>query len=152
MEWYEWLTFIGIPALFGVIVVDIYNRLKSQTKAFKQKKRDEEINLMQEVASKVISPLLLPMETKLDSLERRLTVMETGTQASLRSDLLRSYKYCQSQGYRSLDDTHSWTQMYEAYKNLNGNSFIDRLKLDFEKLPTEEEYRKEVNKNFNGQN
>lgn len=142
MEWYQWLTLIGVPALLGVILVDIYNRIKAESKTAKEQRRQEETEVMQEVASKVISPLLNPVNEKLDSLDKRLSVMETGTQASLRNDLLHSYRFCQSQGYRSMDDTESWERMYGAYKALGGNSFIDRLKLDFENLPTEEQHRR----------
>lgn len=147
MEWYQILSLCGIPTLVGLIVADIYARIKLDGKKHVQKRKQERIEEIQEAIKDPIqkilddyNPKLQKIEQTQNSISNRIRIMEDSDICVLRNGLLNSYTYCEKQGFRSTDDTESWMHMYESYKALGGNSFIDRLKQDFEKLPTEAEY------------
>ena len=44
-------------------------------------------------------------------------------------------------GYKTHEDIQNFADMYEAYHNLHGNSFIEQTAKIFARLPTEEEYK-----------
>ena len=90
----------------------------------------------------IIKEELSPLNSSVGQLKDSIKTLEESNRATLRNDLLVSYRHCSEKGYKTLEDMQNWAHMYEAYKQLNGNSFIDSLKVDFENLPNEEEFKK----------
>ncbi len=143
MQWYEILTLIGFPALGALILGDIYARIKLGGKKFKQKKNKEQKELIAEVVKAEVTPI----KESLQVIGNKINTLEEGECSSLRNDLLNSYRHCEKEGYRTTEDTQNWSHMYEAYKKLNGNSFIDTLKTDFDCIDTYDEYKKKLKNN-----
>ena len=75
-------------------------------------------------------------------LEEKIDLIALGTQATLRNDLLNCYYACDKKGYKTHEDIQNFADMYEAYHNLHGNSFIEQTAKIFARLPTEEEYKR----------
>jgi hypothetical protein len=93
-----------------------------------------------QLIAKVLDDKLKPIKEDIKLIKQQIQDLEKGELSSLRADLVQSFNLVVSKGYRTINDTQSWLSMYESYKGLGGNSFIDRLKGDFESLPTEMEY------------
>lgn len=65
--------------------------------------------------------------------------MSEGELSSLRNDILTCYYRCREKGYRGDWDYTNIHDLYDAYKQLHGNSFIDDVMKRFEALPAKEE-------------
>lgn len=51
----------------------------------------------------------------------------TGTKCQLRSEMLRIYYHCRADGIIRQYEYENFVMLYEAYKALKGNSFIDKI-------------------------
>ena len=139
----------AIGVLVGAIVLDIYARFKAGSKKAIEKKKKIRTAEIRETVNTVMEEIVQPLLDGQTEIKNKLAVMEDGMVATLRNDLLHSYDFCAKQGYRTAEDTQNWTHMYESYKALGGNSFVDSLKVDFLELPTEQEFRRTQNEKFN---
>jgi len=137
-----WLTFIGLPTLFGTLLVDLYLRIKNSTKKSKEKKKQEDVNSIKEIVKDVVEPLVEPIKNTVNNIDKKTSVLEEANQAVLRNDLWAVYRHCEKKGYKSDRDMENFSHMYAAYKALNGNSFIDDLKREFNDLENEKEYNR----------
>ena len=61
-----------------------------------------------------------------------------GTKCSLRNDILTLYYKCCEKGYRNDYDYQNIHEMYDAYQELDGNSFIKDIMKRFDELPVKE--------------
>lgn len=75
-------------------------------------------------------------------LANQMNLIATGTQATLRNDLLNCYYDCKKKGYRTAEDIQNFADMYAAYRALKGNSFIEQIAKIFTHIPTETDYKK----------
>lgn len=50
-----------------------------------------------------------------------------GTKCQLRSEMLRIYYHCRESGEIRQYEYENFVMLYEAYKALHGNSFIDKI-------------------------
>ena len=66
--------------------------------------------------------------------------------------LLHSFDFCSSRGYTTPEDVDTWFKMYDSYKALHGNSFMDSMAEDFRELPMQGATRRMKNKNNNNNN
>ena len=53
--------------------------------------------------------------------------ISTGTKCQLRSEMLRIYYHCRADGIIRQYEYENFVMLYEAYKALKGNSFIDKI-------------------------
>ena len=140
------ISILAIPTLFGLIWKEVveYKKKKREknTQLEEEEKKREEKKMMLDIVTEAINPL----KSQLSRIETKLSLVEESSQASLRNDLLKSYKECSDKGFRSSEETQNWFKMYQAYHNLGGNSFIDQTKVDFNQIPTEDQYEHENNK------
>lgn len=130
--WLSIVLSLGGSTLCGLIVTAIWNILNKKATKVKElqekEKTDELIN--------TIKSNTKPLEEKID-------LIAMGTQATLRNDLLNCYYACEKKGYKTNEDIQNFADMYEAYHDLHGNSFIEQTAKIFAHLPTEEEYKRE---------
>lgn len=110
----------------------------------KERKELHELRIVQERKERVedVKSVLVPIELKIDKIDNRLKHTADGTLASLRNDILKCYYECYDKGYRNDYDYQDVHDLYEAYKELDGNSFIDNIMVRFDALPTEEEFER----------
>lgn len=53
--------------------------------------------------------------------------ISNGTRCQLRSEMLRIYYHCRESGRIRQYEYENFVMLYEAYKALKGNSFIDKI-------------------------
>lgn len=85
-----------------------------------------------------ITRILKPLSDKIDKMDKKIDATAEGTLASLRNDILTLYYKCCEKGYRNDYDYQNIHEMYDAYKELDGNSFISDVMERFDKLPVKE--------------
>lgn len=89
---------------------------------------------------------LAPVTTELKNIKTKIEKISDGTLSSLRNDILTCYYKCNDKGYRNDYDYTNLHDLYDAYKALDGNSFVQDIVERFDNLPTKEAYRKELEK------
>lgn len=152
-EWVTVLVSVAASALVSGVVgylvkraLDKYFSQKDEKEATQRQNdlelerlREEKIRKerkadMEEIVKKEVNPL----SAKLDKLSN-------GTLSSLRNDILTCYYRCREKGYRGDWDYTNIHDLYEAYTELNGNSFIADVMKRFDALPAKEEVEAATN-------
>ena len=57
-----------------------------------------------------------------------------GTRCQLRSEMLRIYYHCHEKGVIRQFEYENFVMLYEAYKALKGNSFVDKIYREIQDL------------------
>ena len=77
-------------------------------------------------------------------LSQKLTVLEdnqskqgTALCSSIRNDIKKAYDLCKEKGYRTDWDTDNLNHLFDDYKKLGGNSFVEDLMNKFHDIPLE---------------
>ena len=60
--------------------------------------------------------------------------ISNGTKCQLRSEMLRIYYHCRESGKIRQYEYENFVMLYEAYKALKGNSFIDKIYKEVQEL------------------
>lgn len=60
--------------------------------------------------------------------------ISNGTKCQLRSEMLRIYYQCRESGQIRQYEYENFVMLYEAYKALKGNSFIDKIYKEVQEL------------------
>ena len=151
-----WLTIIlalgGSALISGVIGYilqrTIYKRAEERDKALEEEAKKEQAEkkeleslrdekIRQERIND-IKEILKPISNKIDKIDKKLDATAEGTLASLRNDILTLYYKCCEKGYRNDYDYQNIHEMYDAYQELDGNSFIADIMKRFDELPVKE--------------
>ena len=131
-----------ISALIGPICLAIVNgRIKRQEKvdAVRHEQHQEERRKeIKEVVTEVVTPIIEEVEI----INNKTDLNSNANLASLRNDILTCYYRCVEKGYRNDYDYQNVHHMFEAYVELNGNSYVADVVDRFDELPTKEEYEK----------
>ena len=69
--------------------------------------------------------------------EKRQSALESGVQALLRGELIRSYEKYHEQGYITVHGLEAANKAYSAYHELGGNGTITSLMEDMRRLEVE---------------
>ena len=75
----------------------------------------------------VILGFVIPVYKKINKAIEKLNKVETGEKCQLRSDMLRIYYHNREKAEIRQYEYENFVMLYEAYKALNGNSFIDKI-------------------------
>ena len=130
-DWLSIVLALGGSTLCGLIVTTIWNKIA---------KHNRKIQDLQD--KKKTNELIATIRENNKPIEEKIDLIALGTQATLRNDLLNCYYACDKKGYKTNEDIQNFADMYEAYHNLHGNSFIEQTAKIFAKLPTEEEFKR----------
>ena len=130
-NWLSIVLALGGSTLCGLIVTTIWNKIA---------KHNRKIQDLQD--AKKTNELIATIKENNKPIEEKIDLIALGTQATLRNDLLNCYYACDKKGYKTNEDIQNFADMYEAYHNLHGNSFIEQTAKIFAKLPTEEEFKR----------
>lgn len=130
-NWLSIVLALGGSTLCGLIVTTIWNKIA---------KHNRKIQELQD--KKKTNELITTIKENNKPIEEKIDLIALGTQATLRNDLLNCYYACDKKGYKTNEDIQNFADMYEAYHNLHGNSFIEQTAKIFAKLPTEEEFKR----------
>lgn len=122
---------LGGSAFITCIVNACFQKIILGTK--KKQAYDKEQDLKD--IKNIINEAMDPLNNEITAINKKLDRVSEGTQASLRTDILKIYKECAHKGYRNLTDSENFEDMYRAYHKLGGNSFVDEtVKPAFNKL------------------
>ena len=131
------LSFLGFGTVIQMFVKDKHDKKIQNSQEAKERARKER----QEEVREVIKEEIEPLKEELEDVKGQLKVSQEGTKAGLRNDILTAYYRCrEKKGYRSDWDFENIHHLYDAYKKLKGNSFIEDVMKRFNDLPTKEEF------------
>lgn len=135
LQWVQIVSLIvstlSIPTIAALIWKELYEKKKAERNEIKELKNQENVKTIREIIKEEITSI----ENKIDKISENLGLVSKGTLSGLRNDILKSYYDCVEKGYRTQDDSENFREMYQAYKNLGGNSFIDEdIVPSFEKI------------------
>lgn len=118
-------------------------RVAAELAELKQRRENENREAIRQDMQQIVDKALAPVNKKIDVLMDKVSKTEEGTLSSLRNDILTCYYRCVEKGYRGDWDYENIHHLYEAYDDLNGNSFVKDVMKRFDDLPTKEEYLKQ---------
>ena len=130
-NWLSIVLALGGSTLCGLIVTTIWNKIAKHNRKIQELQDEKKTN-----------ELITTIKENNKPIEEKIDLIALGTQATLRNDLLNCYYACDKKGYKTHEDIQNFADMYEAYHNLHGNSFIEQTAKIFAKLPTEEEFKR----------
>lgn len=130
-NWLSIVLALGGSTLCGLIVTTIWNKIAKHNRKIQELQEEKKTN-----------KLITTIKENNKPIEEKIDLIALGTQATLRNDLLNCYYACDQKGYKTYEDIQNFADMYEAYHNLHGNSFIEQTAKIFAKLPTEEEFKR----------
>ena len=130
-NWLSIVLALGGYTLCGLIVTTIWNKIAKHNRKIQELQEEKKTN-----------KLITTIKENNKPIEEKIDLIALGTQATLRNDLLNCYYACDQKGYKTYEDIQNFADMYEAYHNLHGNSFIEQTAKIFAKLPTEEEFKR----------
>lgn len=130
-DWLSIVLALGGSTLCGLIVTTIWNKIAKHNRKIQELQDEKKTN-----------ELIATIKENNKPIEEKIDLIALGTQATLRNDLLNCYYACDKKGYKTNEDIQNFADMYEAYHNLHGNSFIEQTAKIFAKLPTEEEFKR----------
>ena len=130
-DWLSIVLALGGSTLCGLIVTTIWNKIAKHNRKIQELEDKKKTN-----------ELIATIRENNKPIEEKIDLIALGTQATLRNDLLNCYYACDKKGYKTNEDIQNFADMYEAYHNLHGNSFIEQTAKIFAKLPTEEEFKR----------
>lgn len=79
------------------------------------------------IITELLTIICIPM-----SMFAKLRKISTGTKCQLRSEMLRIYYHNKDKAEMRQYEYENFLMLYEAYKALKGNSFIDKIKSEIE--------------------
>ena len=112
MEWYQWLTMLGVPTLASVIIGLIIKR-PIEKKMDRAEKEAEEARIRDEAIAQ-------------------------GVQALLRDRLLQGYQHYIAKGWADYDDRSNLENIWSKYHALGQNGAMNDMRKLFRKLPYKE--------------
>ncbi len=80
---------------------------------------------------------LQEIKNEIESLKAHQTINDSGTEALLRDRILQAHRYLMGKEYISQDEYESVSAMFDSYKKLGGNHFVDRLMKDLDARPVQ---------------
>lgn len=142
MPWYSIVTLVvtilAIPSLVGLFWKDLHDKKKSES----EEKKAEEKAKRKEDIREVFCEEVKPLQKQMCDIQQMVIHISNGTLSTLRNDILICYYSCVDKGYRNDYDYTNIHDLYESYRELNGNSFVSDIMERFDKLPTKEEWLK----------
>ncbi len=124
------------------IVSNALNTLKQRSLKYKGMKKKEYEEMVTDIAKKVAAEAFQPLEQKISVIEQDISKLKEGTQASLRNDLLKTYNHCSGQGYKTKEEMQDFVDMFDAYRKLDGNTFIIEMNEEFKNIPLKDTFKK----------
>lgn len=140
--WALSLLTVGCSAVITTLLTLCITRILN--KQFKKKDsecaflEDQRVEEQIKMIKKVVKDELETVKADLTLLKESMINLEEGTLSSLRNDILTCYYRCVEKGYRNDYDYTNIYDMYNAYTELDGNSFIQDIMTRFSNLPTKE--------------
>lgn len=130
------LSLLGLGFIMENFWRDRREKRQEKTEEAKKRAKKERQDEFREV--------LKPVEDSLSEISKKLDTDTTGTVTLLRDRMKATLDFCKSRGWASSSDKANWNELYNSYKQLGGNHFIeyvDQWKEEMRNLLTEDEYK-----------
>lgn len=112
MEWYQWLSIVGIPSIIsGLVAILIQRGMKARDQ------KQEEIKQQSQ------------------EMEKQNKAIMAGVQAILRDRLLQGYRHYFAKGWADFDDRENLENIWKQYHALGANGIMDGYRERFLALP-----------------
>ena len=93
--------------------------------------------ILKEIEDNIKAPIT-DIDTKMNKIQDQMNIQDEAIKSILRKDILNlSEKYIK-QGYITVDQKKTLYELYNSYKNEGGNTFVDALIKDVDKLDIKE--------------
>lgn len=136
----------SITTIVGILIKKFVTKENTKTEEL-NRLRDEHISReTQEKIETTIREEIKPIIAGMEEINIKVNQIGEGTLSTLRNDILTCYYRCREKGYRNDYDTQNMNDLYNAYSQLHGNSFIADVMKRFSGLPTKEEYEEKKKK------
>lgn len=142
MPWWATLIITAVTGTITWIISNALNALKQRSLKYKGMKKKEYEDMVSDIANKVVAGAFQPLEQEINTIKQDISKLKEGTQASLRNDLLKTYNHCNRQGYKTKEEMQDFVDMFDAYRKLDGNSFIIELNKEFKNIPLKNTFKK----------
>ena len=155
MDWTN-IVCVILSAIIGPLSIAIVTAaLKKQEKKIELRAEEERLHeaklkekIYTETKSEITETVSAIVENKtsefkedFQKLSTQLDKVSDGTLSTLRNDILTCYYRCRDNKFRTDYDYQNIHHMYDSYKELNGNSYVNDVITRFDNLPTEEDYK-----------
>lgn len=130
------ISILSLPTLVGLFWKDFHDKKKAESEENKKKKQKE----LRDNVRAVVSDEIQPIKESVDKIDKKIDLVSEGTLCTLRNDIKNCFYECVSKGYRNDYDYQNIHDLYDAYKQLGGNSFIEDVMYRFDKLTPKEEF------------
>ncbi|MBQ9211264.1 MAG: hypothetical protein IJ153_06125 [Clostridia bacterium] len=134
MQWYQWLTVLGLPSMISGIFMLMINRNLNK----RDEKRKEEENAREQARAKEEEKKRKrdeTMEEQQKIMEEQNKAIMLGLQAVLRDRLLQGYRHYEEKGWADYEDRQNLENIYTQYHALGANGVMDDFKKRFDALP-----------------
>lgn len=78
------------------------------------------------------------IDKKVNNIKDTADLTADASRCLLRDKILQSYYACLNKGYKTSKEDENINHLYEAYKSLNGNSYVEECYETLKKLPVQE--------------
>lgn len=123
------------------------NEHKAAQKAERQAETVEVLNpLVDKIGERFnqIDANVASVQNEIKEVNDKLDRVADGTLSTLRNDILNCYYKCREKGFRNDYDYTNIHDLWDAYKALNGNSFVEDVMNRFDNLPPKEEFKASI--------
>jgi len=127
---------LSLPTIASLFWKDWHDKKKEKSEEAKEKREEE---LRKNVRAVVVEENE-PIKKSIDRIDLKIDLVSEGTLCTLRNDIKNCFYECVDKGYRNDYDYQNIHDLYDAYKKLGGNSFIEDVMYRFDKLPPKEEF------------
>lgn len=79
--------------------------------------------------------VVFKLKNKLEVSTKRWNATESGVQALLRNEIIKSYNHYMERGFLPIHERDNINNLYKQYQNLGGNGTVPRLMEELEDLP-----------------
>lgn len=142
-----------ISGIVGYLVKHAFDKYfkKKEAEDDKKKEADNKLKQLEEAELRRqrredFEEALEPIRLDIKEVKEDIKKNNEASLCTLRNDILTCYYRCAEKGYRSDNDYTNIHDMFEAYKALNGNTFVADVVSRFDALDTKEEYEAQKKK------
>ena len=130
--WLQILLALGGSALIGLVVKDIYESIKTNSKKHQELVKKEKQNEMREVIQEENASI----KDELKDVKEDLSLVKDGLQKDLYGDLVRIYSEYKDKKFATIEEKRDYDALYRSYHNLGQNGVADGMhKYVMETLP-----------------
>lgn len=96
------------------------------------------LNFVLTAISSILTAIVLNLRKKFIKHQERERATEQGVKALLRNEIIKTYNHYTTKGYMPIHERDNLINLFEQYKNLDGNGTVPALVEELLELPVSE--------------